>query len=225
MSSKSNNKARNPFTRALAVVGTALLASVFTAAVHAFPALNLVPGTPDIESAFINVAYNGNNTTGTLTASGFANVLTPPGSPAGNISGGLFDITSTINFNAQTASGSLSIGGTIASQGFNSGTLLTGTFAHTAATPAFGADAGDPLEFLFEVTGGDAAGLYGGVGASAGVILSQSGYTGSFAGNFSSAPFGGLADTFGQRVAGVPLPGTLWLMLLGGSWLLFSRRR
>jgi hypothetical protein len=148
-------------------------------------------------------------------------VLTPPGSPAGNIVGGSFDINSTVNFNAMTASGTLAIGGTIASQGFNSGTLLTGTFASAPGSQSFGAGPGDPLEFLFDVTGGDAAALYGGIGSTAGVILSQSGYTGSFQQNFSSAPFGALADTFGQG-SGVPIPGTLWL-LLGGGLLLFRR--
>jgi hypothetical protein len=141
-------------------------------------------------------AFPGNNAGGTLTASGNANVFSPPGSPLGNIAGGTFNINANINFNAQTASGTLSIGGTIAGLGFNSGTLLTGTLNSTPASQTFGAGAGDPLEFLFTVTGGDAAGLYGGVGSTAGIILSQSGYAGSFAGDFSSAPFGALADTF-----------------------------
>lgn len=207
----------------VARAGTAaVLALALSGAAHAFPSLNLTPGTPDIESAFINVDYVGNNTTGTLTASGFAQVLTPPGSPAGNIAGGSFDINATINFNALTASGSLGIGGTVAGLGFNSGTLLTGTFSSTAGNQAFGSGPGDPLEFLFDITGGDAAGLYGGIGSTAGVILSQSGYSGSFASNFSSAPFGGLADTFG--IPQVDAPATLALMLLGGV-LVCSRRR
>lgn len=217
-----NNKG-SFLSKKLVTLGTVLVAGLFTATAQAFPALNLVPGTPDIESSFINVSYVGDNTTGTLTANGFANVLTPPGAPTGNIDFGSFDINSIINSNAQTASGSLVIGGTIAGQGFNSGTLLTGTFASTAGTPTFGAGPGDPLEFLFTVSGGDAANLYGGIGSTAGVILSQSGYTGSFAGNFNSAPFGGLADTFGQG-DGVPIPGTLWL-LLGGGLLLLRRTK
>ena len=187
-----------------ALVFGLLLAS---APAQAFPSLNLAPGTPDIESSFINVDYVGNNAGGTLVASGFANVLTPPGSPTGNIAGGTFDINANANFNAQTASGTLNIGGTIAGLGFNSGTLLTGTFVSTAGSQTFGAGPGDPLEFLFTVTGGDAAGLYGGVGSTVGVILSQSGYAGSFAGNFSSAPFNALADTFVPGVCGDSSPG------------------
>jgi hypothetical protein len=57
---------------------------------HAFVALNLTPATPMIESSFITVDYIGNNSGGVLTASGFASVLTPPGSPVGNIVNGTF---------------------------------------------------------------------------------------------------------------------------------------
>ncbi len=187
------------FLAAVLFLATGLLANP----AQSFPALNLVPGLPNITSFFIDVSYVGNNTNGTLTASGFAQVLTPPGSPNGNIANGSFNLNASIQSNAQTASGTLNIGGTIASQGFNSGTLLTGTLS------AFGAGAGDPLEFLFTVTGGDAAGIYG---STAGVILSQSGYTGSFAGNFQNPPFNGLADTFAQAVSE---PASLALLLLG----------
>ena len=191
----------------------AIFAMLIAQAAQAFPALNLTTGIPDLESSFIDVSYTGDSTTGLLTASGFANVLTPPGSPSGNITGGTFDISATINENALTASGTLNIGGTIAGLGFNSGTLLTGTFSSTAGNPVFGAGAGDPLEFLFDVTGGDAAGLFG---TTAGVILSQSGYSGSFGGDFASAHFGGLADTFEQQV---PEPGPLTLLFAGGlAW-------
>ena len=206
------------FVRLLTVGFAALLSLSLSNISHAgFLSLNLTPGTPNISSAFINVDYNGNDTTGTLTASGFAQSLTPPGSPAGNIAGGTFNINSTINSSAETASGTLSIGGTIASQGFNSGTLLTGTFSSTAGNPAFGGGPGDPLEFLFNITGGDAAGIYGGIGATSSVILDQSGYTGSFESNFSSAPFGALADTFAQtNTTAIPEPSTFALLGIGG---------
>ena len=182
---------------------------------QAFPILNLSPATPNIESSFITVNYSGSDAGGALTAFGFANVLNPPGSPAGNIAGGSFDINANINFNALTATGTLNIGGSIASQGFFSGTLLTGSFASSAASPRFGAGPGDPLEFLFDVTGGDAAGVFGGIGSTAGVILSQSGYSGSFAANFTSGPFQALADTFAAPQAVVPEPGTFGLVLAG----------
>lgn len=159
------------------------------------------------------------DTEGILTASGFANVLTPPGSPSGNIAGGSFDITAAINDTLMTATGSLTIGGTIAGLGFNSGTLLTGTLS------ALGAGAGDPLELLFDVTGGDAAGL---MGPKVGVDLSQSGYTGSFANNFASGPFQSLSDTFSfqeQNQNPVPAPGTLIMLAVGIAGIRFARRK
>lgn len=199
-------------SKGLATVGVTLLASLFSLAAQAFPPLNLVPGTPDIFAGFIDTDYVGNNAAGTLTATGTSFTLTPPGSPMGNIMAGSFNISSDLSFDSLTASGSLNIGGTIASMGFVSGTLLTGTLS------AFGAGPGDPLEFLFNVTGGDAATLYGGIGAEAGVILSGTGYSGSFASAFSGTQ--GLADTFSQ----VPVPGTL-LLMLSGCGLLAARRR
>ncbi len=203
-----------------AIAATLVLGLVLLAGqkAYAFPDLNLVPGSPNIGASFATVDYVGNNAGGLLTASGFANVLTPPGSPTGNIAGGSFDINANINFNALTATGSLNIGGTVASQGFNSGTLLTGTLS------AFGAGPGDPLEFLFTVTGGDAAGIYGGIGSSAGVILSQSGYAGSFAGNFTSGPFQALADTFGIA-SDVSEPATLALFGIGLAVVGIARSR
>ena len=198
----------------LALLGLSISSQVQAAI---FPALNLTPGTPNITSSFITVDYIGNSISGNLTATGFANVLSPPGAPAGNIAGGTFDIFANINENAMTASGTLTIGGTVASLGFNSGTLLTGVLAD------IGAGVGDPLEFLFTVTGGDAAGL---IGIQAGVILSQSGYSGSFSCNFSSGPFQALSDTFSAPVNPVPVPAAIWLF---GTALIglvgFSKRR
>ena len=203
------------FARGIAKLGAVLLGSVFAVTVQAFPALDLMPkpNLPDISAAFIDVDYVGDNDFGTLTAAGFAITLTPPGVPDGSITGGTFNINADLGFNSLSASGNLSIGGTIAGLGFNSGTLLTGTLS------AFGAGPGDPLEFLFNVTGGDAAALYGGIGAQAGVILNNSGYSGSFGSGFSS--INGVADTFSQ----VPLPGTLALMLAGFGMLLMRRRQ
>lgn len=179
--------------------------------------LGLVPGSPDISSSFIDVSYVGNSNAGTLNASGFAVVLTPPGSPSGNIAGGTFDVSAFIQSNALTASGTLNIGGTIPGLGFNSGTLLTGTLSSMGAGP------GDALEFAFDITGGDAVGVFGGFGATAGVIVSKSGYPGSFDSNFSSSPFAALADTFPVAVP-EPSPIIIW-SLLGAAVCACRRRR
>jgi hypothetical protein len=105
---------------------------------------------------------------------------------------------------SNTASGDLTISGIINENGFlfSSGTLLTGVL-----TQIGGAD--NILNFLFDVTGGDAADLFG---DTAGVILSSSGYLSfaSFNDNFSSQS--ALADTFAVNV---PVPHALSLFLLG----------
>lgn len=76
--------------------------------------------------------------------------------------------------------------GEVPADGFTSGTLLTGTLS------AFSSGTNDPLEFVFDVTGGDAAGLFG---PNLGTILSLSGFGGSLTSNFSTS-FTSLADTF-----------------------------
>jgi len=159
------------------------------------------------------------DTEGVLSASGFANVLTPPGSPSGNIAGGSFDISAAINDTLMTATGDLTIGGTIPGLGFNSGTLLTGTLS------ALGAGTDDPLEFLFDVTGGDAAGL---MGPTVGVDLRQSGFAGTFASNFTSGAFQALSDTFSFQDPNqnpVPAPGTLMIMAAGIAGIRFAKRK
>ncbi len=129
---------------------------------------------PDTFSSFIDVAYDAS--TDALTADGFALEL-----DADAIAGGTFDLDATVTDAGVLTSGSISIGGTIASQGFNSGTLLTGTLTEIGFPDA----GGNPLEFFFSVTGGDAASLYGGIGARGGIILSAMGGTG-FAGDWTA---------------------------------------
>ena len=167
----------------------------------------LLQDAPDVMSSFISVNYVA--ATDTLTASGFALTLDDDGSvPPENIAGGSFDVSAAIDGAGNPLGGTLTIGGTVASLGFNSGTLLTGSLT------GFGFPAvGDPLELLFSVTGGDAAGLFGGIGPTVGVILTGSGFSGSFASDFSGPVFGGVADTAPL----VPLPSALLTgaMLLG----------
>lgn len=217
------------FTRFVRAGATAVLALALTGAAQAFPTLMLTGGSPDIITSFIEVSYTGNSAGGQLIAGGTlatSGALTPPGSPAGSIinSTGTFSLVANINEAAQTANAMLTLGGEIPGLGFNSATLLTGSLVSTAADRTFGATANGPLEFLFDVTGGDAAGLFG---STAGVILSNSGYTGSFGSAFDNASLGtpflpaGQTDTFGVTV---PEPGTL-LLLAAGGLLLHGRRK
>lgn len=194
------------------IVTLGLLMSLLVGTTGWAAPLNLnLNAEPDIFSSFITVDYLAGS--GVLTASGFANNLLTGGA-LNPIAGGSFDLSASIDNTGVLSGGTLAIGGTIAGLGFNSGTLLTGNLT------AFGFDAlgGDPLEFLFTATSGDALGLYSGLG---GIILSGTGFGGSFNSDFASAAFSAMAD-----VGVVPVPAAVWLF---GSALLgligYNRRR
>lgn len=160
---------------------------------------------PDILSSFIDVSYN--EVTRQFVSRGDALEFDDDGSlPPEDIADGTFDLTASIDNtgNLSGLGGTLTIGGTVPTLGFKSGTLLTG------ALTAFGfpSAGGDPLEFLFDVTGGDAAGLYG---AEGGVILTQTGFGGIFAVEFSGTGLG-QSDT---GVQSIPEPSAV-LLLAGG---------
>jgi len=205
-------RSKNRFlTFALGIAAALLLASPVRAA-----SLNLVlQRAPDIVSGFIDVSYN--STTDLFDASGFALELNDDdvGAPE-PIVGGTFDLDASINGSGVLGSGTIAIGGTVPSLGFNSGTLLTGTLNDFGFPTT-----GDPLEFLFSVTGGDAAGLYG--AGPIGVILSNgSGFEGTFTSSFDNA---GTAGATADVAPVVPLPGSLWLSLVGVGVSLVYRPR
>ena len=183
---------------------------------------------PDIVSDFIDVTYDAAGDS--FVATGFARELDDDGSvPPESILDGTFNLAATIDASGTLSSGSLSIGGTVASLGFNSGTLLTGDLTALGFPDA----GGDPLEFLFTVTGGDAAGLYG--SAPAGVILSGTGFGGNFDSDFYNLQEGIIdgvltpipgTGTAVANVAPVPLPAAVWLFGTGLLALVgVSRRR
>ena len=212
------NRAANAVRR-VSLVATFAVAMLGTTAAQAFISLGLTGGTPDIVAQELAVIYMGNNDSGTLTADNFGgfagfSVIEPPGTPMGDISDFFFHLDAAVDFNDSTATGNLTLSGDVAGLGLN-GVLLVGTLNSTLANPTFGTPGGESLEFLFEVTGGLAAGLFG---DTAGVILSNSGYMGSFDEAFGE-PENAAADTFGV----VPAPGTL--LLLAGGLMLFARRR
>jgi hypothetical protein len=95
---------------------------------------------------------------------------------------GVLSISAVIDNSGVLQSGSVTVSGTIPTLGFSSGTLLTGdlwAFGHD--------DASYPLEFWFSITGGDAAGIYGSqFGTPGGIVIFDSGFSGSFATDFSS---------------------------------------
>lgn len=193
-------------------IKTGMLAATLllsTSASAALIPLELETGT-DIVNQFVTVGYDGT----TLFADGFATSFSD-GISSINIANGLFNLVAEINSSGVLANnGTLSIAGTIASLGFNSGSLLTGELT------ALGFESGGPLEFLFSVTGGDMAAIFGGFGATRGVILENSNFS-SFANPFSSGPFQARADV------GVPVPEPTGLLLLSSGLLglLVLRRR
>ena len=170
--------------------------------------LGLTPGIPDIFSSSITTGY----ASGVFTANGIAMTIDDDGiGPSINfdaIVANSFSLTAMIDGSGSLSSGSISITGSITSLSATSGTLLTGTLTDIGFPDA----GGNPLEFLFDVTGGDLASLYGGLG---GVILSGSGLPISstpWANDFSNNGRG-LSDTFSV----VPVPAAVWLF---GSALL-----
>ena len=180
--------------------------------------LNLEP-VPDLFAVSITINYNA--AADTFSANGGAFQLTtgsgteliagtwPP--PMGMI--GEFDLDASIDDTGTFLSGTLDISGTIANLGFNSGTLLTGTLTSFSSGGTT-----DPFEFLFNVTGGDAAGLYGSTG---GIIMTSGGgnYDGMFDMNFTQ--LSALADV---GVPTVSEPGILGLLALG-TMVAIRRRR
>lgn len=162
---------------------------------------------PDIFVSGITVGYD--STSGNFSANGFSQ----------QFNGMNLDVVDafslTANINSTTGvltNGLFSIAGEFNLLGFNSGTLLEGTITDFG----FGTALGDPLEFLFTATGGDAQGLYNGLG---GIILGSS----SFGGDFSTYTGGSMAVA---DVGVVPIPAAAWLF---GSALLgligYNRRR
>lgn len=173
--------------------------------------LNLtLSDSPDIKSGLIQVEYF--PTIDIFSASGIALSIDDDGADDSlDIIGGMFSISANIDETGFASSGGLSIEGIVPDLGFTSGTLLTGELTDFGYPDG----GGDPFELLFNVTGGDAAHLYGPV---AGVILDNTGFGGSFDDFFNS--FLGVSVTgTPEPISTVPEPATLTLILLGGIGL------
>lgn len=151
---------------------------------------------PDISSGFITVAYDA--ATDTLTADGFPGSVKLDDGPALDIFDGLFTLVAEITEAGVLVGGTIEISGEI--DGEAPGTLITGNLIDFGFPDA----GGDPLEFLFEVTGGDLAAAFGPTG---GIIMGFTGFDGDFLDDFVNGG-SGVAD-----VAAIPLPAPFVLLL------------
>lgn len=197
--------------RATGLLGLAAFLALGANANAALVGVNL-HDYPDLTSQFIFVEYDA--ASDVLLASGFALTLDDDGmGPAENIAGGSFELELSIDENGVFGGGTLEIGGTIASLGYNSGNLLSGTISDFG----YAEDGSGVLDFLFEVSGGDAMALYAGL--PTGGIMTFTGFTGSWASSFTNGGTGN-AD-----VAPVPVPAALWLLLSAIGAVAGLRRR
>ncbi len=171
---------------------------------------------PDISVGFMDVMYDAGNAL--LVADGDAFTLDDGSGPVG-IDSGTTSITAGVSDSGTLSGGTVTVNGTIPSLGFNSGTLLTGDLTQLG----FATNGADLLEFAFNVTGGDAAGLYG--NTPAGIILGFGGFSGSFEDDFDNTggtPGMGFATADIGLIA--PEPATLGLLLLGSAGMIRRRR-
>jgi len=172
------------------------------------------PGAdPDIFAGFGSATY-------TAATDQFVITMQPQTIFSGGVNYGIvagladYTLIAEIDDFGNLVSGSLTINGTAGGLGFNSGTLLTGTITEFGFDTALA-----PFEFVFDVTGGDAAGLWG--SEPGGIILTGTGFGGSFGSDFSSA-FAGTSDT------GVVIPEPSTGLLFGVALLILglsARRR
>lgn len=213
-------KQKKSAMRLSTIIGSACLLLILTVGPAQATPLNLtLSNFPDIISGFIDVIYDA--TTDNFSASGYALELDDGVGMPESISGGTFDITVMIDDSGVASGGTLTIGGTVLALGFSSGTLLTGTLTDFG----YSGTGGDPLEFLFDITGGDASGLYG--AAPAGVILSATNFGGSFAVDFDNLIGGVLYTGTGTAISDIaPVPEASSLLLFGSGLvtLVISRR-
>ena len=191
----------------ISIILTVFLFGTLAAAPAGAVPLNLLLNDyPDIFSTGISVSYNAS--TDAFSAIGNAISLDDDGAdPLVPIFSGSFTLTATIDASGVLApGGTLAISGTVPtdmSGGTYSGSLLSGSLT------AFGfGGENDPFEFLFTVTGGAAADLWGDTG---GVILHDHYFPGSFDDGWSSLFPVGTSDT------GTPIPEPATMLLLGSG--------
>lgn len=212
----SASRIETPLRRLLRAGALVAVVALLGTRAEATPLGTTTSPTPDLSALFVTVDYVASMDT--FDASSTLLSL-DDGISSYSVTGGALSLSATIDGTGTLSpGGTLTVTGTIAGLGFNSGTILTGTLT-ALGFPDTGAQA-NVLEFLFTVTGGDAAGLYGSTGY---VALSSPGfdYQTGFTGDFSTSS-GGPLDI---QSAVVPEPAGLSGLVLIGLGLGLRRRR
>ncbi len=191
---------------------------------------------PDLSLWSIDVAYNAS--THTLNAAGpySGQVFVDAGENMYTFDQwGAFNLSATIDNAGVASAGSFSLTGEVLGYGAT-GPLLTGNNLSIFNTAFFttrdpGTDEAE-FEFLFDVSGGDMASLYGGIGAKVYMLMtfvivpggvSETQFTTNFD-NLRGNPFGeGTGDTMADIVP-MPEPATLSLLAIGAAALLRKRK-
>ena len=207
--------------RATIVLSLVGLASLFCAGSSARAALIpvVLPNVPDILVGNVDVTYNAVGQV--LSVSGLAVQIDDDGvGAAEGITGGTITMSVPVDSsgNLINATGTLSILGTVPVLGFNSGTLLTATITDFGFDPPNS----DIQDFRFDVTGGDASGLYG---SQAAMIMSQiTGFT-DWSSDWDNLIFSIPGSGTAVGDIGVPEPSSLVLLFIGALALAAWRRR
>lgn len=185
--------------------------------------LNLTPQPPNIASNSLDISYY--HTTDSLVIGGLASTLDDDGDGDPEaIVAGLYNITVSVDADGVLLGGTLTVGGTVPTLGYNSGIILAGDLTAFGFSPS----GGEPLEFLFMVAGGDAAGLYG-LDSVGGIIVdgsSSNDFSGTFISDWSNnfgIPGVDTGDAFADTFL-IPEPATLGLMAFGLGLIARKRR-
>lgn len=194
----------------------------------------LLQPAPDIFSGYIDTTYDAGSNT--FAASGWALAIGigSPDDPINFDEFGTFSISAAIDEAGAVSSGSLTLTGQVLGYG-STGPLLTAD--NPSFFNAFFADTQNPdsdvaiFEFLFDVSGGDMAEIFGGSGAKVGVILgcvsvggdvAQNQFTADFDNLFGNGP--GYGSAVSDTANPIPEPATVSLLAFGTAALLRRRK-
>lgn len=165
--------------------------------------------TPTINAQSIGIIYTA--ATGQLVATGDATDFSVYADAQKlDIEQGEFNLSAAISADGALENGKISVMGRIPSLDYYSGIILSGELVSFDMQEVNES----PLTFMFEVTGGDAAELYG--DRPMGIVIAGSGFAGDFEENFNNLL--GEDATLGSASAAIaptPIPAAVWLFGTG----------